>query len=126
MNGLPRAPTRKDVMRPLFISGYARSGTTMLEQSLSMHPRIAAGGELRATADVARRVPGLLGSPMVYPDALVELLTADRRHGLEMMRDDYLTNALPCVTPKSGATWFTDKALMSEPDAPFAASDVPG
>jgi Tfp pilus assembly protein PilF len=119
MSRLPRAPTRADVMQPLFITGFPRSGTTMVEQTLSMHPRIAAGGELGALHEVLHKARGLLGSSLNYPGALQELVVADRRHGLTMMRDDYLNNALPNVTPKAGAVWFTDKALQREAHIPL-------
>jgi Tfp pilus assembly protein PilF len=125
MSRLPRAPRRDDVMQPLFITGFARSGTTMIEQSLSMHSRITAGGELRSTAEVIRKMGGMLGSRLSYPDALVELLVADRRHGMIIMRDDYLNNALPNATPKPGAVWFTDKSLMQEPDSPLRSLMFP-
>ena len=42
----PRAGVRKDVAQPIFIVGFPRSGTTMIEQTLSAHPEIAAGDEL--------------------------------------------------------------------------------
>jgi Flp pilus assembly protein TadD len=119
MSRLPHASTREDVMQPLFITGFPRSGTTMVEQTLSMHPRIAAGGELAALHEVLYKARGLLGSSLNYPGALQELMVADRRHGLMMMRDDYLNNALPNVTPKSGAVWFTDKALQREAHIPL-------
>ena len=43
---LPRAGVRADVAQPIFIVGFPRSGTTMIEQTLSAHPKIAAGDEL--------------------------------------------------------------------------------
>jgi tetratricopeptide (TPR) repeat protein len=38
--------TGHDTEKPIFIVGMYRSGTTLVEQILSSHPRIAAGGEL--------------------------------------------------------------------------------
>ena len=40
------AASRKDAPRPLFIFGLPRSGTTLVEQILSAHPDVRAGGEL--------------------------------------------------------------------------------
>ncbi len=43
---LPKAALRTDVPQPLFIMGFPRSGTTMVEQMLTSHPLVRAGGEL--------------------------------------------------------------------------------
>ncbi|EEF21840.1 conserved hypothetical protein, partial [Ricinus communis] len=37
MDRLPKAGTRSDVPQPVFILGFPRSGTTMIEQMLSSH-----------------------------------------------------------------------------------------
>ena len=37
---------RADVPQPIFIMGFPRSGTTMIEQVLASHPAVRAGGEL--------------------------------------------------------------------------------
>lgn len=125
MARLPRAPRREDVPQPLVVTGFPRSGTTMVEQTLSVHSNIAAGGELGAIGGVLNKASGLLGSRLAYPDALVELLVADRRHGLMMMRDDYLHTALATIQPKPGARWFTDKSLMNEGQIPTFALMFP-
>ena len=41
---LPRAGVREHVPQPIFILGFPRSGTTLVEQTLTAHPRIAARG----------------------------------------------------------------------------------
>ena len=40
---------------PIFICGMPRSGTTLLEQMFSRHPRVQAGGEMAATFTAFRR-----------------------------------------------------------------------
>jgi len=45
--------------RPVFIFGMPRSGTTLIEQILSRHPRIEAGGELSFWRDRGRRILSL-------------------------------------------------------------------
>ncbi|HET9146618.1 MAG TPA: sulfotransferase, partial [Acetobacteraceae bacterium] len=45
------------------MTGFPRSGTTLIEQSLSLHPRIAAGDELPFIGDLAASMPRLLASP---------------------------------------------------------------
>jgi hypothetical protein len=46
VSALPRARVRDDLPQPIFILGFPRSGTTLVEQMLSAHPQISAGDEL--------------------------------------------------------------------------------
>ena len=46
---LPRAGVRTDVPQPIFVLGFPRSGTTLVEQTLSAHPAISS--RRRAAAD---------------------------------------------------------------------------
>jgi Flp pilus assembly protein TadD len=54
-----------DSARPIFILGMMRSGTTLIEQVLSSHPHVAAGGEIRFWIDETRQTrthpPSALG-----------------------------------------------------------------
>jgi tetratricopeptide (TPR) repeat protein len=50
--------------KPIFIVGMPRSGTTLAEQILASHSRVAAGGELSAIAGLAHEI-GRRGEP--YP-----------------------------------------------------------
>jgi tetratricopeptide (TPR) repeat protein len=90
---LPRAGLREDVAQPLFILGFPRSGTTLVEQTLSAHPRIVAGDELPFINDIASGMARSLNSPLGYPEALAELWMGDRREGLDALRDEYLGRA---------------------------------
>ena len=111
---LPRADVRRDVAQPVFIVGFPRSGTTLMEQSLSAHPNIAAGGEMLHMDDLAKRSAGLLGSPLVYPEALSELWMADHRHDADLLRDWYLRRAQDSGAVQPGKALFTDKANGNE------------
>lgn len=111
---LPRAGVRADVAQPLFILGFPRSGTTLVEQMLSAHPRVAAGDELPLINDVAAVLPRMLGSPLGYPEALSELWMGDQRAGLDNLRDYYLQKAGQMGIPLTGADWFTDKMPLNE------------
>ena len=51
---LPTASS--DSERPIFIVGMYRSGTTLVEQVLSSHSQVAAGGELRFWFDVRKKL----------------------------------------------------------------------
>ncbi len=86
-----RAPgSRTDVPQPIFILGFPRSGTTLVEQTLSAHPRISAGDELPLINDITNIMPRMLNSPLTYPEALAELWMGDQRDGLDNLRDYYL------------------------------------
>ena len=87
---LPRAGLREDSPQPLFILGFPRSGTTLVEQTLSAHPRISAGDELPFVNEITEAMVRVLNSPLAYPEALAELWMGDRRHGLDELRDYYL------------------------------------
>jgi hypothetical protein len=111
---LPRATVRSDVAQPIFVLGFPRSGTTLMEQTLSAHPRIVAGDELPLINDLTGLMPRMLASPLGYPEALAELWMGDQREGLDNLRDYYLQKAaqMGILTPE--AVWFTDKMPLNE------------
>jgi tetratricopeptide (TPR) repeat protein len=111
---LPRARRRTDIAQPLFVLGFPRSGTTLLEQTLSAHPRIAAGDELQFITEIAELMPRLLESPFGYPEALAELWMADHREDLDNLRDHYLRKVAQLGIVPRGAAWFTDKMPLNE------------
>jgi tetratricopeptide (TPR) repeat protein len=111
---LPRASVRTDMPQPIFIVGFPRSGTTLIEQTLSVHPKIAAGDELPFINDITQIMQRLLASPLTYPDALAELWMGDQRDGLNELRDYYLSRAAKSGIFREGANWFTDKMPLNE------------
>jgi tetratricopeptide (TPR) repeat protein len=111
---LPRAGLRADIPQPIFILGFPRSGTTLLEQTLSASPAICAGDELTLIHDLVGIMPRLLDSPLNYPEALSELWMGDQREGLDNMRDYYLQKVRQMGVLRDGATWFTDKMPLNE------------
>ncbi len=111
---LPVAEPRADMPQPVFIVGFPRSGTTLIEQTLSVHPRIAAGDELPYISDITQIMPRLLASPLLYPEALAELWMGDQRDGLNELRDYYLNRAAKSGIFKPGADVFTDKMPLNE------------
>ena len=110
----PRATTRQDSPQPIFIVGFPRSGTTLVEQTLSAHPFICAGDELPFIVDLIELIPRMLNSPLAYPDALCELWMGDQREGLDNLRDHYLQRARQSGILRPGARWFTDKMPLNE------------
>ncbi len=111
---LPVAQLRRDFPQPVFIVGFPRSGTTLIEQTLTVHPRISAGDELPYINDITQIMPRLLASPLNYPDALAELWMGDQREGLNELRDYYLNRAAKSGIFKEGADFFTDKMPLNE------------
>ncbi|MEP6967193.1 MAG: sulfotransferase [Pseudomonadota bacterium] len=110
----PRAQTRPNGAQPLFILGFPRSGTTLVEQTLSAHPAIAAGDELPFIGDITGLMPRMLNSPLTYPEALAELWMGDQREGLDTLRDYYLQRVRQSGVVEPGARWFTDKMPLNE------------
>jgi Tfp pilus assembly protein PilF len=111
---LPRAAVRTDVPQPIFVLGFPRSGTTLVEQTLSAHPSISAGDELPLINDITNIMPRMLNSPLTYPEALAELWMGDQREGLDSLRDYYLQKAAQMAPVERGANWFTDKMPLNE------------
>jgi Tfp pilus assembly protein PilF len=111
---LPRAEPRDDMAQPIFILGFPRSGTTLVEQTLSAHPRICAGDELPFVNEITDAMMRLLNSPLAYPEALAELWMGDRRHGLDDLRDYYLERVRQLGIIEPGTAWFTDKMPLNE------------
>jgi hypothetical protein len=100
--------------QPIFILGFPRSGTTLVEQTLSAHPRICAGDELPFVNEITDAMVRVLNSPLSYPEALAELWMGDRRHGLDELRDYYLERVRQLGIIEEGCAWFTDKMPLNE------------
>jgi tetratricopeptide (TPR) repeat protein len=111
---LPRAGIRSDVAQPIFIVGFPRSGTTMIEQTLSAHPLISAGDELPIVGELTGLIPRMLNSPLAYPEAFAELWLGDQVEALDNLRDYYLQRARQLGACRKGARWFTDKMPLNE------------
>lgn len=114
LSTLPKATVRSDVPQPIFILGFPRSGTTLMEQTLSAHPHIVAGDELPLINDLTGLMPRMLNSPLAYPEALAELWMGDQREGLDNLRDYYLQKVAQMHILTPGAKYFTDKMPLNE------------
>jgi tetratricopeptide (TPR) repeat protein len=106
--------SRSAASQPIFILGFPRSGTTLIEQTLTAHPLISAGDELPFINEIAAIMPRMLNSPLGYPEALTELWMADQRSGLDNLRDYYLQRAAQFGVVDSAKPWFTDKMPLNE------------
>jgi hypothetical protein len=84
---------------PVLVVGMPRSGTTLIEQIISSHPRADGAGELQYFPSVVQQLPHVLGSTQPYPKCLaafdkksattitsnyLELLRRHSTHGLRV------------------------------------------
>ncbi len=92
-----------DSRLPVFIVGMPRSGTTLLEQILSMHPRLHGGGEL---LEANRLIQGLESAPGAgpYPECLGRL----PRSTWDALLERYL-GALQDMVEGTGESRLSDK-----------------
>jgi tetratricopeptide (TPR) repeat protein len=114
LRNLPRAATAQGQPQPIFIVGFPRSGTTLVEQMLCAHPAIAGGDELPMIHALTQSAPHLLASPLAYPESLSELWMGDGQEGLEVLRDQYLRGARHLRASDPTRPWFTDKMPLNE------------
>jgi tetratricopeptide (TPR) repeat protein len=111
---LPRAVHRADVPQPLFIVGFPRSGTTLIEQVLTSHSAIRAGGELSFVTELRKLSLQQFPSQEPYPESLREILTADHRYAATLFRDYYFARAEGYGLTGPGRAYFTDKMPFNE------------
>lgn len=93
---------------PVFVTGMARSGTTLVEQIIDAHPNAVGAGELSALPRVVTSIPELLHTQVGYPRC-AERLTPK---GAALLGSAYLDFIAP-VAP--GAARTVDKTLRVYP-----------
>jgi len=114
LRALPQVQSREDVPQPIFILGFPRSGTTLVEQMLSAHRQISAGDELPFIDDIVESIPRTLKSRLAYPEALTALWSGNGPAGLQELRDNYLHDVHQLGILEPGSRWFTDKMPLNE------------
>lgn len=95
-----RAPPGERSVTPIFILGMPRSGSTLLEQSLANHSRIAAGGEIPALQRLVRGA--LKEEALAFPEGLAKL----SGRAISRIRERYL---LALSQRARGCAFVTDK-----------------
>ena len=114
MSLMPRAGARTEVPQPLFVMGFPRSGTTLVEQILCSHSGVTAGGELTFTQDMSKLAGSLFPGTERFPENLAHTWMADRHYIPTLCRDYYLARAEQYGLLKSGTAFFTDKMPFNE------------
>jgi tetratricopeptide (TPR) repeat protein len=99
LQAAPRAANNS--RRPIFIVGMPRSGTTLVEQMLSMYPEVAAAGELPDIDNVAHEFWKLVDKTSPVND--IRQLSQEQCDRLAQPYLDMLAGKYP------GAQWVTDK-----------------
>ncbi len=111
---LPRAKRRPDAAQPVFIMGFPRSGTSLVEQILCSHPAIAAGGELPFVADMSKLAGTLFPGSERFPENLAHSWMADFHYAATLFRDYYLARAEQYGLLREGTGFFTDRMPFNE------------
>lgn len=93
-------------LTPIFIVGFPRSGTTLVEQIIGSHPKVIAAGELLFISKIQDRLEQRLGSP--YPQCL-DKITIDNNHLWTEMRQFYIDEVNKLNLPIVGKNWICDK-----------------
>ncbi|HSD73236.1 MAG TPA: sulfotransferase, partial [Steroidobacteraceae bacterium] len=99
---------------PIFVLGFPRSGTTLIEQVLASHSRVRAGGELAFIADLRRLANALFQGPEPFPENLARTWTADNAHAASLFRDYYFARAEQYGLLEPGKAFFVDKMPFNE------------
>lgn len=111
---LPQAPLRADVPQPIFIMGFPRSGTTLIEQVLASHSAVRAGGELSFITELRQFSLQQFGGPEPFPENLSRTWTAENRWAATLFRDYYFARAEQYGLLAPGKRYFTDKMPFNE------------
>jgi Tfp pilus assembly protein PilF len=111
---LPAAPLRAEVPQPIFIMGFPRSGTTLIEQVLASHSAVRAGGELSFITELRQFSLQQFAGPEPFPENLSRTWTADNRWAATVFRDYYLARAEQYGLLQPGKRFFTDKMPFNE------------
>jgi Tfp pilus assembly protein PilF len=122
---LPRASLRTDMPQPVFVLGFPRSGTTLVEQILCSHSSVHPGGELTFVGELRQLADDLLPGPERFPGNLALSWTSDRHYVAALFRDYYFARAEQYGLLSSGKPLFTDKMPFNEIHLPLLKMAFP-
>ncbi len=108
---LPRA--KPGAFTPVFLLGFARAGSSLLEQLLAQLPGFAAGDEFAPIGELAAVLPRLAGSDAAYPEALDELLVGDNLNLPDRLRGIYEGKRARLGLVRPGVRFITDRAFSN-------------
>jgi tetratricopeptide (TPR) repeat protein len=92
---------------PVFVLGFHRSGTTLVEQILSSHDAIQGGGELENIREIEENLERRFDIP--YPACMDAVLASGDTKILTELRDSYLADIVDMTGNESTTRWVVDK-----------------
>jgi tetratricopeptide (TPR) repeat protein len=107
---LPRAPAHTGPM-PVFLLGFPRSGSALLEQLLANVPGFTPADDAAPVAGLTSlflRLAGAEGGS--YPEALSDTMVGDAQEIAQQLRDRYLANLATAGLFAPGTKFVTDRA----------------
>ncbi len=108
---LPRA--RAGAFTPVFLLGFPRSGSSLLEQLLAQVPGFAAGDEAAPVAGLADEVARLAGGDAAYPEALDSFIAGDGVELPDRLRAVYESRREKLGLLRQGVNFITDRAASN-------------
>lgn len=122
---LPSAPLRRDLPQPIFVVGFPRSGTTLVEQILASHSAVRAGGELPFAGRFREIVNRLYPDDGPFPENLSRTWTADGHFVAWLLRDLYFALAEQANHVPGDHRYFVDKMPFNEVYLPLIRMAFP-
>ncbi len=107
---LPRA--RPGAFTPVFLLGFPRAGTGLLEQLLAQLPGFAGADEFAPLSDLAGQIARLTGGGG-YPEALDELLLGGNLDLPERLRAQYEERRARQGLARPGVNFITDRGALN-------------
>jgi hypothetical protein len=110
---LPRAEPEANAPQPVFLLGFPRSGTSLLEQMLAPLGGFAPGDEFAPVAELATLLPRLTETEQPYPEAMDQLLFGAGLDVPAQLRARYLRARERVGLARPGVRFFTDRAASN-------------
>lgn len=108
------AAATTDGAQPVFIVGFPRSGTTLVEQIAAAHDQVHAGGELPFGPELRDLAASRLGGPTALHAWLEQGGDETAGQLAQVLRDHYLSRAASYRLTGGKTALFTDKMPLNE------------
>jgi len=129
-NFVRSAPPLETTPGPLFICGYPRSGTTLVESIFAAHSAIVAGDELMSLPDIIESLPAAVRVRHPYPLAMLASSLGENSAIAELLQARFIKGAQARIgfkiRPRTSSTrrppkplFFTDKMPLNELHLPL-------